>query len=45
MYIGVDLGGTKIAAGLVDDNLKIIKKASCPTNVGRPYSEIIKDIA
>ena len=25
-YIGVDLGGTNIAVGVVDSNLKIIKK-------------------
>ena len=25
-YIGIDLGGTKIAAGLVDDEGKILKK-------------------
>lgn len=29
--IGIDLGGTNIAAGIVDENLRIIKKASIPT--------------
>ncbi len=31
--IGVDLGGTNIALGLVDENHKIIKKMSVPTDV------------
>ena len=29
--IGVDLGGTNIAAGIVDENGKIIKSGSTPT--------------
>ena len=33
MYtIGIDLGGTNIAAGIVDENYNIVKKASTPTN-------------
>ena len=27
-YIGIDLGGTNIASGLVDENGKILKKIS-----------------
>lgn len=45
MYIGIDLGGTGIKAGLVDDNYKIIHSASVPTGAQRHYSEIIKDMA
>ena len=46
MYsLGIDLGGTKIAAGIVDDNYKIVKKKSCPTNAWRQPEEIIKDMA
>ena len=30
-YIGIDLGGTNIAAGLVDENGKILSKGSVPT--------------
>ena len=44
-YIGIDLGGTNIAAGVVDDNHKIIKKASVPTGASRPADEITADIA
>lgn len=45
MYIGIDLGGTNIKAGLVDDNFKIINSASIPTGARRHYTEIIKDMA
>jgi len=45
MYIGVDLGGTNIAVGLVDEAGKIIKSASTPTNAPRSAEEIAKDIA
>lgn len=44
MYIGIDLGGTNIAVGLVDDNGVIIHKDSVPTGAERPYEEIIKDM-
>ena len=44
-YIGVDLGGTNIAAGIVNSEFKIVKKGSVPTNVaGRTAEEIIKDM-
>ncbi len=44
-YIGVDLGGTNIAAGIVDSDFKIVLKGSVPTNVeGRSAEEIIKDM-
>ena len=45
MYIGIDLGGTNIAVGLVDDNGKIIAKDSTPTIAERGYKEIVKDMA
>jgi len=44
-YIGIDLGGTNIAAGIVDENYKIIKKDKVPTNAKRPADEITKDMA
>ena len=31
--IGIDLGGTNIAAGIVDENFRIVGKASVPTEV------------
>lgn len=46
MYrIGVDLGGTNIVVGIVDENYKIITKAKRKTNCPRPAEEILKDIA
>ncbi len=44
-YIGIDLGGTKIAAGLVNENGEIIIRDSVPTYRERGYQEIIKDMA
>ncbi len=44
-YIGVDLGGTGIKVGIVDENGKIVKKDSVPTGAYRPADEIIKDMA
>ena len=44
-YLGIDLGGTNIAAGIVDENLQIVKKASTPTIATRPTDEIAKDMA
>ena len=45
MYIGIDLGGTNIAVGLVDETPKVVASASRPTNSKRPYQEIVKDMA
>lgn len=46
MYrIGVDLGGTNIAVGVVDENYKIIGKGKVKTNSPRPAEEIFDDIA
>ncbi len=45
MYrIGIDLGGTNIAAGILKDK-EIIKTMSVPTNAGRPVPEIVADMA
>lgn len=44
-YVGIDLGGTKIAAGLVDEKGRLIHKDSIPTGKHRPYQEIVKDMA
>ena len=45
MYIGIDLGGTNIACGLVDESGKIIKEASTKTLPHREFHEIVKDMA
>ena len=46
MYrIGIDLGGTNIVAGVVDENYKLITTAKCKTNTPRPADDIIADMA
>jgi len=46
MYrIGVDLGGTNIAVGLVNEEMEIVVKKSLPTGADRPAEEIVGDIA
>ena len=45
MYrIGVDLGGTNIAVGLINDEYEIIARAGTKTNIPRPAEEIFADI-
>ena len=44
-YLGVDLGGTNIAVGLVDENFKIVLKDKVPTGASRPVSDIMDDMA
>lgn len=46
MYkLGIDLGGTNIVAGVVDENYKIIGQASVKTNTPRGAEEIADDMA
>ncbi len=45
MYIGIDLGGTNIAVGLVNEDGKVVAKDSTPTLAPRDYKEIIADMA
>jgi glucokinase len=44
-YVGIDLGGTNIAAGLVDEKGNILYKASIPTMKERDWREIVRDMA
>lgn len=44
MYIGIDLGGTKIAAGLVTKDGEIKFQSTLPTNPERGSEEVISDI-
>ncbi|MBQ2767672.1 MAG: ROK family protein [Clostridia bacterium] len=43
-YLGIDLGGTNIAAGLVDDSYRLLAKKSVPTNASRSAEAIIADM-
>ena len=46
MYrIGIDLGGTNIAVGLVNEFCRIVAKKSTPTMASRPSDEITADMA
>lgn len=43
-YLGIDLGGTNIAAGIVDKNFNIVKKGSIPTLAKREPELITQDM-
>lgn len=46
MYkLGIDLGGTNIVAGVVDENYKVVATAKVKTNCPRPAEEIVDDMA
>ena len=44
-YVGIDLGGMSIKAGLVDENGRILKKLTCPTGVERGAKAVVEDMA
>lgn len=45
MYrIGIDLGGTGIKAGVVDENNIILEQTFAPTRTGRSANEIVSDL-
>lgn len=43
-YVGIDLGGTNIKAGVVTDKGKLLNKVTCKTNADRPMEDIIHDM-
>lgn len=43
--LGIDIGGTNIAAGVVDESFNIVSKSRIKTNSGRSYKDVLKDIA
>lgn len=46
MYkLGIDLGGTNIVAGVVDEEYKILAKAECKTNIPRPAESVCDSMA
>ena len=44
-YLGIDLGGTNIVAGVVDEDGKIVMKARCKTSTPRTQEAICDDMA
>ena len=46
MYVfGVDIGGTGVKSGIVNEKGEIVVKSSIPTDKGHDYRVIVKDIA
>ncbi|MBE5766292.1 MAG: ROK family protein [Clostridiales bacterium] len=45
MYVGIDLGGTGIKAGLITEDGTILAQADCPTGVERGHEAVIADMA
>lgn len=43
-YVGIDLGGTNIKAGIVTDSGEMLNKLSIKTNANRPMEDIIYDM-
>ncbi|MCR5615725.1 MAG: ROK family protein [Saccharofermentans sp.] len=43
-YVGIDLGGTNIKAGVVTDEGKLLNKVTVKTNADRPMEDIINDM-
>lgn len=43
--IGIDLGGTFIKAGLVDESFNIVLSESAPTHSERPFEAVVQDMA
>lgn len=42
--LGIDIGGTNIAAGVVDENYNIVSKSKVKTNSSRGYEAVLEDI-
>ena len=42
--VGIDLGGTNIAVGVVNENYEIVARAQAKTNCPRPAEDILADI-
>ena len=43
--VGIDLGGTNIKAGVVDEEYRIVGTARCKTGLPRPSGEVLSDMA
>ncbi len=44
MIGAVDIGGTKIAAGVVDEEGRVLAKAECPTDVSRGFDDAMQRV-
>ena len=43
--VGIDLGGTNIVAGVVNDDFEIVARAECKTAIPRPESDVCDSMA
>lgn len=43
-YIGIDIGGTNIKTGVINENGAIISEHSIPTGAQRQQNEVLNDI-
>ena len=43
-YVGIDLGGTNIVAGVINENFEILSKAQTKTNLPRQAKDICEDM-
>lgn len=44
-YLGIDLGGTNIAVGVVDEEARLLRKMSAPTPKNVPCGQLAEAIA
>lgn len=44
-YLGIDIGGTNLSVGVVDENYKVVGRGSRRAHVPRPIEEFCDDIA
>ncbi len=44
LYLGIDIGGTGVKLGIVDDDCRVIDTAVVPTDAHRPAEEIVTTI-
>ena len=45
LRIGIDLGGTKIAAGIIDENFRLLSRAEVPTRAALGAETVVDDMA
>ena len=45
LRIGIDLGGTKIAAGVIDENYTLLSRAELPTRAAQGAETVVDDMA
>ncbi len=43
-YLGIDIGGTSVKLGVVDEHFEVLEKVKIPTLADRPSDDIIDDI-